>query len=263
VKFPLDSIYHFLPWSILVIFWLDRKFWEKLLENDFARYNFWVLAINIIVYWTSPQVLARYLLMFIPLFNTVGIYLLYKAEVNNWRVKLLYGIFGFFIAGTGIVMLILPWYPLTSNLPYIIWTSLAAGLVLIIISWFYFRDRQKRLLWFVSALLVGRICFDLVVLPIRTEQSIVTPARADVRELPEKYPDKQWFVYGDAYIREPVSFYLTNEVGYIIERTWDTGIPNAIYLVSHQAYPTFPGECVDTLQTDYPELQIRVHISDQ
>ncbi len=261
LTFPLDNIYHFLPWSLLVIFWLDRKFWKKLLTNDFARYHFWILGINLIVYWTSPQVLPRYLLMFIPLFNTIGIYLMQKAGSSNWRSKIFYGIIGFFIVGAGVLVLVLPWYPKTSTIPHIFWISIPIGLALLALSWLYFKHKERLIWWFVGALLVGRICFDLVVLPIRTQDSIVTPARADVWALAAKYPDKYWYVYGDAYIREPVSFYLTNSVGYIVQRTWDVQIPNAIYLVSHQAYPEFPGICVDTLQTDYPELQIRIHLS--
>lgn len=260
IKFPLDNIYHFLPWSLLVIFWLDRHFWKKLKMNDFARYNFWIVAINLIIYWTSPQVLARYLLMFIPLFNTIGIYLMLKADLTDWRNKVFYGIIGLFIVGTSAIVLVLPWYPETSTISHIAWISFVIGLAFIILLWLYFYQKGRRLWWFIGALLIGRICFDLVVLPIRTQNSIVTQARADVWTLAAKYPDKHWYVYGDAYLREPASFYLTNSVGYIIERTWDTQIPNAIYLVSHQSYPDFPGECIDTLQTDYPELQIRIHL---
>lgn len=260
IQFPLDHMYHFMPWSLLLIFWLDPGFWKKLWMNDFVRFNFWIMLINIIVYWTSPQVLPRYLLMFIPLFNTVGIYFMQQLSLKDWRSRTFYSIFGVFIIGSGILVMVLPWYSQTSTLPNIIWISIPIGLALLALFYLYIRQKEKRLRWFIAALLIGRICFDLVVLPIRTQESIVTQAKADVLALVEKHPNRQWYVYGDAYIREPASFYLSNSVGYIIERTLDTQIPNAIYLVSHQSYPDFPGECVDTLQTDYPELQIRIHL---
>jgi len=260
IEFPLRNIYDFLPWSILIIFWFDRKFWTKILKNEFVRYNFWILSVNLFVYWTSPQVEPRYMLMFIPLWNTIGIYLIQASEITNWRNKLLFSTYGFFIFVAGILMLIIPWVEITKNVQHIIWIGFSAGIAFLIITWLYFQQKQRRLMWFVIALLVARICFDLIVLPIRTEESIVTQAKNDVLELAEKYPDKHWYVYGDAYIREPASFYLTNKVGYIIERTWKTDIPNSIYLVSHQDYETFPGKCLDTLQTDYNRLQIRIHL---
>jgi hypothetical protein len=259
--FHIGNMYDFLPWSILIIFWFDRTLWEKLLKNDFVRYNFWIFAINIILYWTSPQVEPRYMLMFLPLYNIIVLYLLQKRETTNWRNRLLFNIFGFFIFTAGILMMAIPWIPKTNDVQNILWIGVIAGLVFFAISWYYYHDKQRRLMWFLVALLVARVCFDLVVLPIRTKESVVTRTKNDVLELTKKYPDKHWYVYGDAYIREPVSFYLTNKVGYIIKRTWDTDIPNAIYLVSHQDYPTFPGRSLDTLQTDYSYLQIRIHLA--
>ena len=70
--FPLEQSYHFLPWSLLLVVGFHPKFKTWMRAHDFIRFNFWMLVINLPVYWLSVQVYPRYLLMFVPMFNMVG-----------------------------------------------------------------------------------------------------------------------------------------------------------------------------------------------
>ena len=259
-KFPFDSVYHFLPWSLLIVLGLDRKFWQRLRSNRFAMFNFVLLLVNLPVYWTSVQVNARYLLMFIPLFNTVGLYLWqqHRAE-NTGQYRLLNALFGAMLVLVALGSLSLPFIPAVNYLPWIGPIALGLFLVLTFLAILYFKAPEKNLWWLIMALLVVRIGFDLVVIPVRTDESIVTRARRDVRALADKYEDRNWYVYGDtAYIREPASFYFTQRLNRIIPRTMDAGQPNAVYIVSPMVTPDFPGKCLDTLQTDYPEIKLLI-----
>ena len=256
-EFPFDSIYHFLPWSLMAIFWLDRNFWKRLRENDFARFNFILLMVNLPVYWTSVQVMPRYLLMFIPLYNCVGIYMMgIHRSKKTIQYKIFYIVFGILLTAGMLAAPALPFVEAVAYLKGINWIAGGLFLTMLLSVLGYFLIPKQSLWFFLAGLLFIRIAFDLVVLPARNDESIVTRARADVRKLASKYSDKNWYVYGDAYIREPASFYFTQYFNKIIPRTWDTSHPNSIYLVSAQEYPDFEGVCLDTLQTDYPELQI-------
>jgi 4-amino-4-deoxy-L-arabinose transferase-like glycosyltransferase len=260
-KFPFDSIYHFLPWSLTIIFWLDRKFWTFLKEHDFARFNFILLMVNLPVYWTSVQVQPRYLLMFIPLFNTVGIYLLKKHwDQRDRYYRIFYGLLAVLLVVGFLASPAIPFIPAVAYLPHIAWISAGLFVALGLCLFAYFKVPARFMWFFIFALLVIRTGFNLIVLPARNDESIVTRARADVRALAEKHKDKTWWVYGDAYIREPASFYFTQAFDKIIPRTTDTSHTNSIYLVSPHEYPDFKGTLVDTLQTDYPELQLYLYV---
>lgn len=261
VKFPLESQYHFLPWSLLLLFWFQRSFRTALQGQPFIAFNFLILVVNLPIYWTSVQVLPRYLLMFIPLFNTIGLYFLAQnAQQPSWVWRIIYGFWGGLLVLGALGALGLPWIAAVNYLPGI--GLIAAGLALGLgaAAWVYWRWPQYYLWAFIAGLLVLRIGFNLVVLPARHDESIITQARRDVQALPGRFPGRTWWVFGDAYIREPTSFYLTQKLGYIVRRTHDPHLPGAIYLVNPEEVPFFPGKCVDTLQTDYRRMQHLIYL---
>lgn len=65
--FPFEMIYHFLPWTLLLLIFIKKGSRKAVLSQPFLRYNILLLIFNIIPYWTSPEVHPRYILMLIPL----------------------------------------------------------------------------------------------------------------------------------------------------------------------------------------------------
>ncbi|MCB0575748.1 MAG: hypothetical protein KDC61_14410 [Saprospiraceae bacterium] len=251
-KFPFDSIYHFLPFSLMLVFWIDRRLWSRIRSNDFVFFNFVVLAVNLPVYWTSSQVMPRYLLMLIPLFNTIGLYLLEQniAE-RSWRYKFLFYTLGTLLTAGSLLMVVMPFIEPASQLPWIWPASVALLAGMGICAAMYFYDKQRFLWWFVTALILIRIGFDLIVLPVRHDGNDTSVARSDAIRMAEKYKDRHWYVYDDSETREPAMFYATASLGYIIERTDRLDIPGALYLVNLKDTARFDGVCLDTLRTDY------------
>ncbi|MBX2892598.1 MAG: glycosyltransferase family 39 protein [Saprospiraceae bacterium] len=251
-KFPFDSIYHFLPYSLLLVFWLDKNFWKRIRQNEFVLFNFLILAVNLPVYWTSSQVMARYLLMFIPLFNVIGLYLLtqHRAE-NTWRSKAFYWMMGSLLALGPVATLAMPFIKEVNWLQGIWPMSIVLTLALALVVVMYFVDKARFLWWFVIGMLVVRIGFDLIILPVRHHENDTSIARRDAIQMAEKHSNRRWYVWADSETREPAMFYATERLGYIIERTDDMNIPNALYLVNLRQYPNFDGRCLDTLRTDY------------
>lgn len=259
--FPFESIYHFLPYSLLIIGWFDRRIWKIIRANDLVYFHVLMMMVNLPVYWTSVQVMPRYLLMFIPLFNIPGLYLLRQHEENNrWQAKAVYLLLGILLSAAPVAMLALPFIPQVNYLPNIEILAVSLALVLGLIARLYFSFSPHRLWWFLAGILVIRIGFNLVVLPARHDESIVTRARRDIRVLADKYQNREWYVYHDStYIREPASYYLTSRLNRIIPRTSDPYIPGALYLIDPADFPYFPGTLIDTFQTDYPELRLYLY----
>ena len=250
--FPFESVYHFLPFSLLLLFWLNKNLWQRIRSNPFVYYNFIILAANLPVYWTSSQVVPRYLLMFIPLFNVIGLYLMEQEDPErSWRFRSFYYLLGGILAISPIAVAATPFLVDVHLWPMVRPLSIGLALALGLFAVLYFTDKQRFMWWFVAALLVIRIGFDLIVLPIRHHENDISIARRDAIDMAVKHGDRHWYVYADSETREPAMFYATARLGYIVERTNDTGIPNALYLVNLRQYPHFQGRCLDTLRTDY------------
>ncbi|MFZ4635687.1 MAG: hypothetical protein ACOYNO_15900, partial [Saprospiraceae bacterium] len=261
-EFPYKELYHFLPWSLLLVLVFDRFVLNRL-QSPFVRYCAWVLLANLPLYWTSVHVEPRYLLMFVPLFNTVGLYLLTQHQKErSGHFRLLYGLWGLLMVACPLACLALLFVPDVQYLGYVYWVGPLAALGLGVLAYGYFADRNGFLWWFVAALLVVRIVFDLVVLQARHDETITTRARADARALADRYADRNWYVYGDAYIREPASFYLTQRLGRIIPRTTDTTLQGALYLVNPAETRVRPGRLVDSLQTDYTNMKLYLYFGE-
>ncbi len=259
-KFPFEWIYHFLPFSAAFLCWFDRGIWKRLRENEFVFFNLVIFFVNLPVYWTSVHVEARYLLMFIPLFTVINLYLLNEDRTaGRWTYRTIYAVFGIALAAAALGIAATPFIPRLAGVPNL--TLIATGLSLLatLIALMYLHDKNRYLWWFVAGLLVFRLTFDLVILPIRARESFTTTLREETYRLADKYKDRQWWLYGRSDIREPTSFYFTNRAGRIIQRDYNISHPNALYLVNPVMYPQFPGQLMDTLQTDYPEVVLYLY----
>ena len=72
--FPFEMIYHFLPWSILVVYIFRKEWLSSIRQHPFIAFNALAFAATIPVYWASVEVYPRYLFMHVPLLFTVFLY---------------------------------------------------------------------------------------------------------------------------------------------------------------------------------------------
>lgn len=168
VTFPFEIMYHYAPWTLLVLFLFKKGVWRQLKSQPFIWYNVNILFFNILIYWLSPQVYARYLLMFLPLMFTIGAYVYYRFSTEgDWQRRLLdyllMAFVGFLIlafAGTN-------FYEPTRHMPYVLLQSLLVVTGLALLLYVHRREKTYRLIIFVLVLLVTRIGFNWFVLPNR------------------------------------------------------------------------------------------------
>lgn len=246
--FPPEQVYHFLPWSLLVIVAFHPSFRTWLRSDPFIQFNFWLLVINLPVYWLSVQVYPRYLLMFIPLFNLVG-YAGFKqlfATGAGWRNSLHY----FFLGVAGLMCMaiwVLPLIPGTSGVPWLHMTWLVGGLAILFCAFGLAYDRGRVFIWMALCLLVLRFVFSMVVLPIRSAEFRENTTRESCRRVAAAHGDRTWYLYGETFPHEVARFYTSGFAGQQIKKTSRVTDLQAYYLVDPALYPDFQGIKVDSI----------------
>ena len=254
--FPLEQSYHFLPWSLLLIVGFHPKFKTWMRAHDFIRFNFWMLVTNLPVYWLSVQVYPRYLLMFVPLFNMVGYYVLQQSKEFN---QTLWNLFRYtFLGFTLLSVLFIIGMPLSGqvrSLPHIplfwiVGSVLITGCFLCMLV-----DGTRIFYWFALALLIVRlVIFDVVVLPLRKIDHKVNICREDCHRVAEKYGKEHWYLFGETFPHEVARFYTSGYTNQIIHKV-DTVIDSSgYYLVDLRLYPDFPGTRIDSLTLESGEV---------
>ncbi|MEX0967091.1 MAG: glycosyltransferase family 39 protein [Bacteroidia bacterium] len=165
--FPFDTLYHILPWSLLVIYAARRGFWRLVMKHDFLQFNFIVLFANIWVYWLSPETLPRYIFMLYPLIFTIicWFYVQYREE-DRKRTKVLHSLLFVLISAITLALLV-PFFQLPVEVPYRYGKSIALFLGAAFLVWAFIKIPRQRLIIAVMVLLIGRIGFNWFVLPER------------------------------------------------------------------------------------------------
>ncbi len=177
LTFPFEFIYHFAPFTLLLPLLAVRGAIDRLRAHPFLAFNGLVFLVNIPVYWASPQVYARYLLMFLPLLFTCLVYL-YAREaegvgqrawgigalvIRRWVERIWGGLMLLIAVGAPA----LPFLPDMQVIPHRFALGAGAAVVLGACWYVYTRLPAHRLLVLLFYLLFGRIAFNVLVLPPR------------------------------------------------------------------------------------------------
>jgi 4-amino-4-deoxy-L-arabinose transferase-like glycosyltransferase len=208
LKFPFEMIYHFLPWSSLSVMLLHKDVRSQLSKNPLIYFMSLVFLMNIWVYWTSPEVYPRYLMMFIPVYLGTCLFL---YNQGNWKTlrKITDGIL---IALTVVVWggsLLVFTNTNTMNLPGLWWKWSIAGVPMAIAIICMIKFADFRLHGFCVFLLAARLGFSLVVLPSRSIYSPGSQTRLDAKRIAERTQNANLFLYNHDTLRYEAGFYLT------------------------------------------------------
>ncbi|GAB3260758.1 hypothetical protein GCM10027347_25310 [Larkinella harenae] len=243
LTFPFEMIYHYAPWMFMVVL-LFRKgvFREKktatttesalVTGQPFILFNAVIFLVNFVIYWSSPQVYARYLLMLLPLLFTVFAYIYYeRTDPADWRRR------GWeLLLGTVLVVVTLgAWVPVfhpeTQSIPGLWWKCSLMFIGLAFITYHYIRQSQHRLIILIAFLAVFRNGFNWLVIPPRLahRQEYKDSSERVARQSLGKplYSYKQ--TIGDDGQTDVNSFHIEAVRGEILRKT-DQKIPNALYI---------------------------------
>ena len=247
--FPFELVYHFLPWSLLVLCLFVRGAWQRVRANEFVHYCLLIFFTNLIVYWTSVEVYPRYLLMHVPLFFLVGFYLLNEqSKTRSWAARTLEILFGVLTVGCALGAIGLVFVPLRVYVPFRIEKAVLLVALFGVLTWFYLRWQPQRMLTFVAVLLVFRLAFDWFVLPDRLRHDWGTEVRLSVLHLAKTYANEPLYIYRDSDIKFTNGFYLTTARGEIVPRVYENFDSTGYYIFDPQEYAMERFEVIDDLK---------------
>ena len=239
VTYPFENLYHFFPWVLPGLLLFNKEIRSKVWNNDYIKYCLILFLANILVYWVSPEVYPRYILMLIPISLTVIFYMINEAVNHSPKWWIFFRWYFLLIPFIPLIGVLLgfrhPGIHLVSY-PYIKLVVLGVLFVILIILMF---KTRRYLFWYVIiSLLLTRIGFNMFVMPERYEGNIATESKIAILDIQKEYNDKAIRLYKKSIMDKTCSFYLATANGYpnIIEEN----ITNEYYYI------------VDTLRVDYP-----------
>jgi hypothetical protein len=115
-------------------------------------------------------------------------------------------------------------------------------------------DAPRMFIWMSLVLLVVRITFDFVVLPIRAINYQENVCREDCRRLIDNHPQQKFYVYGKTQTQNVAKFYLAAYSNQVIRITDKADDPSALYLVDRNIHDDFPGLQVDSVKLERSQV---------
>jgi 4-amino-4-deoxy-L-arabinose transferase-like glycosyltransferase len=248
VAFPFEMVYHFLPWSLFILFFIRKDILSVLREDKFITYAVFIFLANVLVYWVSPEVYPRYLLMHASLLFIAFLYLYdFHRKKRTWQ----YIVIDRFFMGLCVVLSLAAWAPLfvesTQQVANYIPKTILGALILNGATVGYIRQKENRLLYLVLFLLGFRLIFNFFVLPDRNANDFGDVIRKQSIAIGENYKEVDLYVYKDLLMEPAISFYITNSRGAIIPRKFYNFPKDALYIIHQDSFPDLKLEVVDTL----------------
>lgn len=197
-QFPVTLIVKMLPWSLFVVFLFFKPVRRNILDNKFLKFCLIFILANIIIYWTAPDVRVRYIYMFFPFMLML---VMAAIEVLDWeKIKLKHVITipaNILVFATGVAFIALPFIVKTSS-PIMIGVSMLIGLCTLYLGWVFIKNRNKiQVLWIlVVGLLMGRLGYNIIVLPEMHHLSSRLIYRGIVNDMLEVAGDKEIYLTG-------------------------------------------------------------------
>ncbi len=238
VSFPFEMVYHFAPWTILLIMAFNRSILKRAFSNSFIKYCILVFAANIIIYWLSPITYPRYLHMLVPLLFIALLYLIRFHALSNtvsYRIVM-------YIIFVLTIMLIVVYtiMPILFHKLLPVSHIFLKSVLLLIPGIFLFykmylaRKRMNTLFGLGLVLLISRISFNLFLVPYRQTLAWPEKCREDAIRLGQGTKGEELFLLTDT-ITIPNAYYITRERNEIL-RFVNVPTRQSYYIVDDTAW---------------------------
>ncbi len=234
LTFPFETVYHFLPWTVMAVYFFQKNAWQRVRQSKFITWNLLVFLTTILPYWSSVEVYPRYLFMHIPLVFNAFFYLHFTDTGKAARLKMLVeNTFGVGCLLATLASLLLPLWKQAGEVDFLFAKiTLLAGL-LGLLSWLYGRWEKQRMLIFALALLTVRLGFDWFVLPSRIKVECSTQARETMLQTVKQLQGRPLYIYKGSLGLQPVTaYYYTRETGRILQIQHENFDTSAYYIVN-------------------------------
>lgn len=263
--FPFQYFVDFLPFTIFAIFFFNKQNIQLVWKHDFTRYLVLIFFFNILIFWISPVVFARYLLMFVPLAYGVLMYPYMKMPEENRRaVSVIDGVLVGAMALMAVVPIIMAVVPPSMVVENKWWKAIPSSVAIGIILWLYIRSQRNVILHFILVLIIVRIAFNLFVIPIRTYDSWHFTTQKSASRIGKEYKNRELCIFDepsiyhepDKLVLDKAVYFISRERGEIVPLC-TTFEPGKLYILSDEEYDPDIHEIVDNLFT-YRKLPLYV-----
>ncbi len=232
LRFPIENLYHFAPWTLLLFALLSKTSRQAVWQNDFSRYALIAIAFNIWVYWTSPGNQPRYLFPFVPLVFAVAIEA-YSSLAANRRSILDYVLLAVMVLASALPLLmpfLIDTLPAVSNT---FWKLSFLTVFLSLLSFLFWRKPVQRLMLLAIFLLVLRIGFNWFILPFKNESARLWAENAV--EVTQIVGEGELYVLAPNYCHDGTSFIISTIRGEVLQVAYDAE-PGKFYLVDNISF---------------------------
>lgn len=224
--FPFEMLYHFLPWTFMSVFFLRKGSWRQVWQAPFIRFCLLMFSSNILIYWTSPEVYPRYLLMLFPLLFSAFLHL-WENRIDDdfWGYRLFFALLGLLCVIISLGSLAPFFVERIQWVPGVYVKSISLFFTATAFTLAYFYWRSERILIFILILLVFRIGFDWFVLPDRNRHDYGDICRESTIEVGDSYADQDLYIYWEDGVQPISSFYLQPTNSFYLTKTRKKIIP--------------------------------------
>ena len=255
ISFPFEMVYHFLPWSLLIFYLFQKEALKRIKQDPFAQFLGITFVSNVLIYWTSPEVYPRYLLMLAPLiFGFLLVLHQYFRQKNTLIYRILYYTFGITMIIISIGSITPLFLPRVANTPFLYTKTVLLILGCATITWLYWRSAYYPFAMLTVFLLVVRIGFNWFVLPDRNQNDYGDLCRQSSIKVGQAYRDSPLYIYGDTEIQPTNAFYLTRARGQIIYRDSTLLDRNAYYIIGQGNEKELSFEKIDSFFVRHGQL---------
>jgi len=245
LQFPFEMAYHFLPWSLMVMYLFRKNIRALLQENEFITFSLICFLINILVYWTAPKVHPRYVFMLAPLAFAVFAYLhkVHRQE-RSLAYRILYYLFGICCILITLGSLAPLFLERTQEATWLYAKIGFAFLLLSGLTYAYWARKGAPFLILIAVLLVVRIAFNWFVIPDRIANDYGEDCRSTTLAAAEATKEQELAVYKKTEMQPTNNFYLTKTREAIIPVHFDNFAPETLYIIQPKLYPELQYETI-------------------
>ena len=236
--FPFEMWYHFLPWTLLAIYFFRKNAWTLIRRNKFITWNLLVFFTTVIPYWSSVEVYPRYLLMQVPLVFSVFFYLHFQNRKEGSKlVRVVETVLFVPCLLTTAASLLPHFWEAVQHVPHLHLKAALLTVALAVFSWLYWRWQAHRMLVFVLVLLVVRMGFDWFLIPNRLQIDCATEVRTTTIEAAKLAGDHPVYILENSLGFQPITgFYFSRETGKIVRSKYKNFDLDARYIIKPGVY---------------------------
>ncbi|MEM6264073.1 MAG: hypothetical protein AAGI38_16280 [Bacteroidota bacterium] len=240
LEYPGELMYHFLPWTAAGILLLIPDIRREVFKDEFVQFNALIFLVNIFVYWISPEVSPRYILMLAPLLlMPLTFAWLRNMGEDHWIRKAFDVLLIVALGGATLASLAYLFVPITAELPFVWPVSIGSFIAIGLFTYLFIIAPNSRPILLVLVLLVLRVQFNFLVLPTRIDGYKFTPAARGSEAAADQIPvDQPLYIYS----RLPMVYvfngpkYVTRQQVYYLSRVREEIIPIRDNITDYSAF---------------------------